>query len=106
MMNELQNKIKTALRSAMFKSEYAHQMVEENETLAATFAVAALSELTLAESLYFTNHNGEKKELENCFSAMHLFIDELLDNVKLKHSHQHTLLKFQDLKRTYNDLDL
>lgn len=108
-MNNLVGKINSSIIGAMSKAEAAHAFVfpdKMNENLAAVLAAAALSEITLAEALYFTQHNGEDIETENVFTAFHLFVDELFDSVKTNHSHQHTDFYFSDLKAAYDKLNL
>lgn len=76
----------------------------QNEIIAALFLSKALSLMSAAKAIYYSNVELlEKPEIEGIFGAFDAFESEFLTNVKENHSHQWTDIKFNTLKEAVED---
>lgn len=103
---ELIENFKTLMRHAMLYAEYAHDFVFDEETditVAVAYLNVAASKFASAESLYYSCIDVlERPEAEKILHCFDSFMNELLTNVRTKHSHQWTDIEFQRLKDAFD----
>lgn len=75
------------------------------ETGMALYALRGLSELGVAETLYLAHSTGpgEFDALEAIVSKYQIFADEVLNNTATHHSHQWSLIQYNELRDAAKD---
>ncbi len=97
---------KSLMRTAMRYAQKAHDFIFDNsvdDLIAVSYLNAAISKFSSAEAFYYSQLEFlERQEAEDIFRLFDTFANELLNNVRTKHSHQWTDIEFEKLKETFD----